>query len=61
MCNVVPTLLGPTDPWPDWFPAGVAEADQVLLLVLDGLGWEQLTERPHLAPDPQRHGRAVPS
>ena len=36
------------------FPAGcrrlVAEAKQVVLLVLDGLGWDQLQERPDVAP-----------
>jgi predicted AlkP superfamily pyrophosphatase or phosphodiesterase len=26
------------------------DAEQVLLLVLDGMGWEQLQDRPHLAP-----------
>jgi predicted AlkP superfamily pyrophosphatase or phosphodiesterase len=31
-------------------PEPVAGADQVVLLVLDGLGWEQLQERPTLAP-----------
>lgn len=51
--GIVPALLGPTD-WsrglPDWIPAEVAEASQVVLLVLDGLGWLQLQDRPHLAP-----------
>ena len=37
-----PTLLESPEAWPDWFPSAAAEADQVLLLVLDGLGWEQL-------------------
>jgi predicted AlkP superfamily pyrophosphatase or phosphodiesterase len=31
-------------------PAPVAGAEQVVLLVLDGLGWEQLRARPHVAP-----------
>ena len=35
---------------PGWLPAPAREADQVVLLVLDGLGWEQLQERPALAP-----------
>jgi predicted AlkP superfamily pyrophosphatase or phosphodiesterase len=47
---VVPTLLDAPDPWPDWFPASVEGADQVLLVVLDGLGWDQLQQRLHLAP-----------
>ena len=33
-----------------WLPAGVTEARQVVLLVLDGLGWRQLEPRRHLAP-----------
>lgn len=47
--NVVPALLGGIDA-PDWLPAGVADCGQVVLFVLDGLGWEQLQERSHLAP-----------
>jgi hypothetical protein len=34
----------------DWLPAPVASARQVVLLVLDGLGWEQLARRRPLAP-----------
>lgn len=51
--SIVPALLGPTS-WgahlPSWMPDCLGDADQVVLLVLDGLGWEQLTERAHLAP-----------
>lgn len=48
--NIVPALLdGAADP-PTWLPAGVSDAPQVVLLVVDGLGWEQLRERPHLTP-----------
>lgn len=46
--NVVPALLD----WPErpgWLPAD-AIADQTVLLVLDGLGWDQLCERRQLAP-----------
>ena len=47
--GIIPALLGPGD-WssslPDWFPGAVAEADAVVLLVLDGLGWHQLQEHP---------------
>ena len=35
---------------PDWFPAAVADAERVVLMVLDGLGWDQLHQRPGLAP-----------
>jgi len=38
------------DDLPPWVPAAVAGARQVVLLVLDGLGWEQLCARPTLAP-----------
>jgi predicted AlkP superfamily pyrophosphatase or phosphodiesterase len=48
LTSVVPSLLG--DRTESWLPAPVAEARQVVLLVLDGLGWEQLQERRHLAP-----------
>ncbi len=49
--NIVPTLLAPRrDPAPAWFPSAALEARQVLLLVLDGLGWEQLEQRRHLMP-----------
>ncbi|HUR23496.1 MAG TPA: alkaline phosphatase family protein [Acidimicrobiales bacterium] len=37
-------------PAPAWLPAPVVGASQVVLLVLDGLGWEQLKARPGLAP-----------
>ena len=48
--NVVPVLLdGAVDP-PEWMPEAAITADQVILLVLDGLGWEQLETRRHLAP-----------
>ena len=40
-------LMGPT---PAWVPAPARGARQTVLLVLDGLGWEQLTERARLAP-----------
>ncbi len=49
--GLVPALLAPTQAMaPAWMPAPVADARQVVLLVLDGLGWEQLQERRHLAP-----------
>jgi len=51
--GVVPALLGPGS-WsrslPDWFPEPVRHAEQVVLLVLDGLGWDQLRERESIAP-----------
>ena len=47
--NVVPALLDDPDGIPAWMPPCVADADQVVLLVLDGLGWEQLQPRLELA------------
>lgn len=35
---------------PSWLPGPAVGAAQVVLLVLDGLGWAQLQERPGLAP-----------
>lgn len=43
--NVVDVLVEDPDDPPDWFPEGVAGADQIVLLVLDGLGWHQMQER----------------
>lgn len=48
--SVVPTLLDGEGERPGWLPEPVAGARQVVLLVLDGLGWEQLLERPDLTP-----------
>ena len=35
---------------PGWLPLPARDAEQVVLLVLDGLGWEQLSQRYTLAP-----------
>lgn len=51
--NLVPALLGPGER-PAWLPALVHEASQVLLLVVDGLGWEQLVD--HDVETPVLHG-----
>ncbi len=53
--GTLPALLAPTTARPQavlppWFPTCVAAARQVVLLVLDGLGWEQLQERRAIAP-----------
>lgn len=49
--NIVPNLLEPPDELPDWMPAPVADAEQIVLLTIDGLGWEQLDARRELAPN----------
>lgn len=48
--NVVPALLGQFDDPPAWLPSAAVGANQVVLLVLDGLGWDQLQERTGAAP-----------
>ena len=54
IANVVPALLGRASDDdrgdPDWLPESVRHAQQVVLLVIDGLGWQQLRDRPGLAP-----------
>ena len=47
----MPALLAPSGaPLPTWMPEPAASARQVVLLVLDGLGWEQLQQRAAVAP-----------
>jgi predicted AlkP superfamily pyrophosphatase or phosphodiesterase len=45
--NIIPALLGPggTAALPAFFPAVARGARQVVLLVIDGLGWHQLQDR----------------
>lgn len=50
LAGVVPGLLEPADRRPAWFPEPLHLARQVVLLVVDGLGWDQLRARAHLAP-----------
>ena len=46
---LVPALLEGSAA-PPWLPAKVLQARQILLLVLDGLGWLQLRDRTEVAP-----------
>ncbi|MCU0271039.1 MAG: alkaline phosphatase family protein [Acidimicrobiales bacterium] len=48
--NVMGALLEPSETVPSWLPEPAIAAEQVVLLVLDGLGWLQLEQRRHLAP-----------
>lgn len=51
--GIVPALLGPAGrgaSMPDWMPDAVRGAQSVVLIVLDGLGWDQLQLRADLAP-----------
>ena len=43
--NVLGVLLDGPDSPPDWFPNGIVGADQIVYLVLDGLGWQQMQDR----------------
>ena len=49
LSNVVPALLGPSVAT-GWLPAPVREAKAVVLLLVDGMGWEQMQDRTHLIP-----------
>jgi hypothetical protein len=42
--------MAPPGQRPDWLPRPALDAEQVVLLVLDGLGWGQLQARPGLTP-----------
>jgi len=48
--NIVPALLEHRMLGQGWIPERVLDAHQVVLLVIDGLGWNQLVSRQHLAP-----------
>lgn len=50
LTSVVPAILDRDTAAPAWLPEPARDARQVVLLVLDGLGWEQLRQRPGLAP-----------
>ena len=50
LSSVVPALLDREHGTPSWVPEPARSARQVVLLVLDGLGWEQLRRRRELAP-----------
>jgi hypothetical protein len=48
--NVVPALLQPPDSPPSWLPSAAFDAERVVLLVVDGLGWTQMASRTRLVP-----------
>jgi predicted AlkP superfamily pyrophosphatase or phosphodiesterase len=50
LSNVVPVLVDRREAAPPWLPPPAVDASQVVLLVLDGLGWDQLEARRSLAP-----------
>lgn len=45
LAGVVPALLSNSPERPGWLPRAALGAEQVVLLVVDGLGWLQLSER----------------
>jgi hypothetical protein len=47
--GLVPALLGGQDA--PWMPSGVMDADSVVLLVLDGLGWQAVEAHRSLLPE----------
>jgi len=49
LTGLIPALVE-GDTSPAWIAAEVLEAQQIILLVLDGLGWHQLQERTHITP-----------
>ena len=52
LSDIVPFLLapGPARTLPGWVPPHDPGSPRTVLLVIDGLGWHQLRERPGLAP-----------
>ena len=50
LSNVVPALLEPPPDRPAWLPEIAFRAPQVVLLALDGLGYDQLEARKHVTP-----------
>lgn len=51
--GIIPAFLGPVS-WrrslPAWMPSLLADAEQIVLLVIDGLGWDQLQSHTQVAP-----------
>ncbi len=50
IADLVPALLERTDSTPSLLDEEVLDSAAVVMLVLDGLGWNQLQQRAHLAP-----------
>ena len=48
--GLVEAVCAPAGARPGWLPGPLSDAEQVVLLVVDGLGWLQLRERASLAP-----------
>ncbi len=51
LTGIIPgCLLGMPSQRPQWFPQPLQHAERIVLLVIDGLGYEQLQSHAHLAP-----------
>jgi predicted AlkP superfamily pyrophosphatase or phosphodiesterase len=50
LSNVVPALLAPPTDKPAWLPEPAWQSGRTVLLAIDGLGFDQLESRRHLAP-----------
>ena len=51
VCGIVPGVLGcAPGARPSWFPEALQQARQVVLMVLDGLGWQQFLTHRDLVP-----------
>ncbi|MFQ5557930.1 MAG: alkaline phosphatase family protein, partial [Acidimicrobiales bacterium] len=50
VADIVPALLDPSVPPPSFLDGSVVEAPAVVVLVIDGMGWEQLTGRERFTP-----------
>lgn len=48
--NIVPAFLEHREAGRGWIPDDVLDAKQVVVMLIDGLGWHQLQERLHAAP-----------
>ena len=52
LTGIIPScLLGTSGRRPNWFPQPLQEAERIVLLVIDGLGYEQLQRHAHIAPN----------
>ena len=52
LTGIIPgCLLGASGRRPNWFPQPLQEAERIVLLVIDGLGYEQLLRHAHIAPN----------
>ena len=51
LAGVIPALLADPDDRPAWMPPPARDADRIVVVVLDGLGWLQMQERIPLLPN----------